>query len=66
MNKHQVERLLEYLGNIRPGDVKGVIDKLVALRVIDSEMFMGSKIQEEIDTGFLVTNADCVLVKSHA
>ena len=27
MNKYQVERLLEYLGNIRPGDVKGVIDK---------------------------------------
>ena len=27
MNKHQVERLLEYLGNITPGDVKGVIDK---------------------------------------
>ena len=27
MNKYQVERLLEYLGNIRPGDVKEVIDK---------------------------------------
>ena len=27
MNKHQVERLLEYLGNIRPGYVKVVIDK---------------------------------------
>lgn len=27
MNKHQVERLLEYLGNIKPCDVKGVIDK---------------------------------------
>lgn len=48
------------------GNALSIIDKLVALRVIDSEMFMGSKIQEEIDTGFLVTNADCVLVKSHA
>ena len=27
MNKHQVERLLEYLGNIKPCDVKWVIDK---------------------------------------
>lgn len=27
MNKHQVERLLEYLENIRPCDVKEVIDK---------------------------------------
>lgn len=27
MNKHQVERLLEYLENIRPSDVKEVIDK---------------------------------------
>ena len=48
------------------GNAFSVIDKLVALRVIDSELFMGSKIQEEIDTGFLVTNADCVLVKFHA
>lgn len=48
------------------GNAFSIIDKLVALRVIDSELFMGSKIQEEIDTGFLVTNADCVLVKFHA
>lgn len=27
MNKHQVEKLLEYLGNIRPSDIKEVIDK---------------------------------------
>ena len=27
MNKYQVERLLEYLGNIKPSDVKEVVDK---------------------------------------
>ena len=48
------------------GNALSIIDKLVALRVIDSELFMGSKIQEEIDTGFLVTNSDCVLVKFNA
>lgn len=48
------------------GNAFSIIDKLVALRVVDSELFMGSKIQEEIDTGFLVTNADCVLVKFNA
>ena len=42
-----------------------IIDKLTMLRVIDSEEFAGSKIQEEIDTGFNVTNADCVLVRKH-
>ena len=42
-----------------------IIDKLTMLRVIDSEDFDGSKIQEEIDTGFKVTNADCVLVRKH-
>ena len=42
-----------------------IIDKLTMLRVIDSEECAGSKIQEEIDTGFKVTNADCVLVRKH-
>ena len=42
-----------------------IIDKLTMLRVIDSEDFAGSKIQEEIDTGFKVTNPDCVLVRKH-
>ena len=42
-----------------------IIDKLTMLRVIDSEDFAGSKIQEEIDTGFKVTNTDCVLVRKH-
>lgn len=43
-----------------------IIDKLTMLRVIDSEEFAGSKIQEEIDTGFKVTNADCVLIRKNA
>ena len=43
-----------------------IIDKLTMLRVIDSEEFAGSKIQEEIDTGFKVTNPDCVLVRKNA
>ena len=42
-----------------------IIDKLSLLRVIDSEDFAGSKVQEEIDTGFKVTNADCVLVRKN-
>lgn len=42
-----------------------IIDKLTMLRVIDSEEFAGSKIQEEIDTGFKVTNPACVLVRKH-
>ena len=42
-----------------------IIDKLTMLRVIDSEDCAGSKIQEEIDTGFKVTNADSVLVRKH-
>ena len=42
-----------------------IIDKLSMLRVKESEHFMGSKIQEEIDTGFAVTNADCVLVHKY-
>lgn len=43
-----------------------IIDKLSLLRVIDSEDFAGSKVQEEIDTGFRVTNSDCVLVRKNA
>ena len=43
-----------------------IIDKLTMLRVIDSEEFAGSKIQEEIDTEFKVTNPDCVLVRKNA
>jgi hypothetical protein len=43
-----------------------IIDKLTLLRVKDSENFAGSKVQEEVDTGFKVTNSDCVLVRKNA
>lgn len=43
-----------------------IIDKLAIARIVDSELFAGSLVQVEIDTGFKVTNADCVVVKSHA
>lgn len=42
-----------------------IIDRLDLLRVKDSEQFAGSKVQEEVCTGFRVTNADCVLIKEH-
>lgn len=41
-----------------------LIDRLDALRIKESEQFVGSKVQEEICSGFQVTNADCVLVRS--
>lgn len=40
-----------------------LIDRLDALRIKESEQFVGSKVQEEICSGFKVTNEDCVLVK---
>lgn len=40
-----------------------LIDRLDGLRVKESEQFFGSKVQEEIVSGFKVTNADCVSVK---
>lgn len=40
-----------------------LIDRLDALRIKESEQFVGSKVQEEICSGFKVTNKDCVLVK---
>lgn len=42
-----------------------IIDRLNMLRVIDSEEFAGSKVQEELDVGYAVTNKDCVMIKSH-
>ena len=41
-----------------------IVDRLTLLRVKDSELFAGSLVQESICTGFKVTNADCVLVRS--
>lgn len=43
-----------------------IIDRLDGLRIKESEQFFGSKVQEEIVSGFCVTNADCVLVKKRA
>lgn len=43
-----------------------IIDRLDLLRIKESEMFAGSKVQEEVCTGFKVTNADCVLVKKNS
>lgn len=40
-----------------------IIDRLDLLRVKESEHFSGSKVQEEICSGFKVTNGDCVAVK---
>lgn len=42
-----------------------LIDRLDGLRVKESEQFFGSKVQEEIVSGFKVTNSDCVLVKKN-
>lgn len=41
-----------------------IIDKLVMLRTIDNPNAAGALIQEEVDTGFKVTNKDCVVVKN--
>jgi len=48
------------------GAAYSIIDRLDLLRIKESEMFAGSKVQEEVCTGFKVTNADCVLVKRNA
>lgn len=47
------------------GQAYSIIDRLDLLRIKESEQFAGSKVQEEVCTGFKVTNADCTLVKSH-
>lgn len=40
-----------------------IIDKLVMLRTIDNPNAAGALVQEEVDTGFKVTNPACVTVK---
>ena len=40
-----------------------IIDKLIALRALDSLDYVGTQVQMEIDSGFAVTNGDCVLVR---
>lgn len=43
-----------------------IIDKLVMLRTIDNPNAAGALVQEEVDSGFKVTNAACVSVKKNA
>ena len=47
------------------GDARcfSIVDNLNAFRLIDSENFIGSKAQVEMNTGFKVTNPDCVIIK---
>ena len=40
------------------------IDNVNMVRLIDSENFNGVKAQVEINTGFTVTNPDCIVVKT--
>lgn len=42
-----------------------IIDKLVMLRTIDNPNAAGALVQEEVDTGFKVTNPACVIVKKN-
>lgn len=44
-------------------DTFHVVDNLSMMRIKDSELFTGVKAQNEINTGFRVTNADKVVVK---
>ena len=41
------------------------IDNLEVMRIVDSELFAGSKAQVEINTGFKVTSADQIIVKKN-
>ena len=47
-------------------DAFSVIDNVDMARIIDSELFNGSKAQVEINTGFTVTNPGAVVVKAHS
>ena len=42
-----------------------LIDNLEVMRIVDSELFAGSKAQVEINTGFKVTSADQIIVKKN-
>lgn len=43
-----------------------IVSNLEAFRLVDSENFVGTKAQGEMNTGYTVTNADAVLVRKHA
>lgn len=42
-----------------------IVDNLEEMRIIDSESFVGSKAQIEINTGYRVTTKECVAVKTN-
>lgn len=48
------------------GEAFSVIDNVDMARIIDSELFNGSKAQVEINTGFTVTNPSAIVVKAHS
>ena len=43
-----------------------IVDNLVAQRVVDATDFVGSYAQNEINTGFRVSNAKCAVIKTKA
>ena len=43
-----------------------IVNNLEAMRIVDSENFVGSKAQTEMNTGYRVTNADLVRVRKTA
>ena len=45
-------------------DALSILDTLTNARVVDSEMFLGKKVQVNIVSGFKVTNSACVGVRS--
>ena len=40
-----------------------IVDNLEAMRIVDSENFVGSKAQVEMNTGFKVTNSKQAVVR---
>lgn len=47
-------------------DAFSVIDNVNMARIIDSELFNGSKAQVEVNTGFTITNPNAIVVKAHS
>ena len=47
------------------GEAFSIVDLVNMARLRDSELFNGVKAQVEIVSGMTVTNADCILVKTH-
>lgn len=47
------------------GEAFSVVDNVNMVRLVDSELFNGTKAQVEINTGFTVTNPNAIVVKAH-